>query len=143
MEDDKYLFLIVDKEKAKMFLFQQKNIENYTEITNAIVDQKIKANKGSLYARNSKLMRRIENQLKQHLRFISQNVRISIKGQRIKGVFIGGHQQLFHEIEASLPMTLQRKVVGEFVTELNIPKNKLINNAEKAWEVYKKSEEVK
>jgi hypothetical protein len=55
-------------------------------------------------------------------------VEMLIREKHINGVFIGGHQPLFHLIKKELPAALREKVRGEFVTELNIPEEELIKH---------------
>ena len=100
--------------------------------------KKIKSDSGELFGRNDKLMRHIENQVHTHLRYVMSETESLVKGKVINGVFIGGHQPLFHLIEKTLPADLQKKLRGDFVTELNIPEPEIIKHCAHKLEEYLK-----
>lgn len=134
--EPRYLFIIADRKKAYLFTFQGGVMEDYKEVYDPSVPQKVKSNKGEYYARNDIILRHIQEHLRRHLQKISEMVDSFIKDKQIHAVFIGGHKPLFHDIKIALNHDLQRKLKGEFITELNIPRNQLIQNAEKALKMY-------
>lgn len=137
-EEGHYLFIIADKKKALLALFDKGDAVISREVMHPGVRKRIRTDSGELYGRNNKLMHHIDNQLHQHLLFIIQEAESVIKEKHINGVFIGGHQPLFHEIEKVLPADLSAKLRGDFVTELNIPKEELIRKCKKVLEEYLK-----
>ncbi len=138
LEEGHYLFLIADRKKAFLFLFDKGELETSSEVMDPGVKKNIKSNSGELYGRNTKLTHHIENQIHDHLKRIMQEAVLLIKGKHINGVFIGGHQPFFHEIENELPQALQKILRSNFVTELNIPKEQLIERCKQVLEEYRK-----
>ncbi len=136
MEEQHYLFIVADKKKASLFLFKQGQLESSREIMHPGVRKETRLNSGDLWGRSHKLEHRADNQLHSHLQLIVGEAEILIQGKHINGVFIGGHQPLFHTIEKVLPPLLQNKLRGEFVTELNIPQDELIKHCQKKIEEY-------
>ena len=53
-------------------------------------------------------------------------------GKDIDHILIGGHPEMFEKIKKHLPKHLKDKVIGEFVTELNIPITKVFRLAKNA-----------
>lgn len=128
LEEGHYLFIIADQKKASLFLFTQGKLEASREIMDPGVMKKTKSDSGELYGRNTKLMHHRENQLHDHLTLIMQEATTFIKGKHLNGVFIGGHKPLFSTIENELPSELQKILRGTFVTELNIPREELVQH---------------
>lgn len=137
-EERHYLVIIADLKKANLFLFNKGEVEISKKIMNPGVGKKTRINSGELYGRNNKLLHNIDNQVKRHLQLIIQEAIMLIKGTHINGIFIGGHKPLFHTIINELPIDLQKKLRGEFITELNIPEDKLINHCKHILEEYRK-----
>lgn len=135
-KEGRYLFVVADREKAELFTFYQGGLEAFKEVYDPSVPQKVKSNKEEYYARNSIILRHIEDHLHRHLQKISQEINVFIKGKSIQGVFVGGHKPLFRTIKHHLGNNLQQRLQGEFVTELNIPQPELIQHAEKTLETY-------
>jgi len=129
---NRYLVILADREKAIYFSIYNGNVEAYEEFKDPIVPQKVKANNGEYYARSDIILRHIENQLHRHLKRISHHVDSFVKGKSIQTLVIGGHKELLHKIEKHLCPALQKKVAGEFITELNIPKNEIITHSNNA-----------
>jgi len=135
-KDARYLFVIADREKAELLTFYQGGLESYKEILDPGVPQKVKANNKEYYARNNIIIRHIQNHVHRHLQRISREVDTFIKTKPVHTVFIGGHKPMFHDIKHHLSRDLQKKLGGEFVTELNIPYTMLVKHAEKELEKY-------
>ena len=128
IEEGQYLFIIVDKKKAFLFLFARGVVEIQKSIMDPGIRKATKLDSGELHGRNTKLSNHIDNQLHRHLQLILQEAEILIKSKHINGLFLGGHQPLFHSIEKELPVLLKEKLRGEFITELNIPEDELITH---------------
>jgi len=128
IEEGQYLFIIVDKKKAFLFLFARGVVEIQKSIMDPGIRKATKLDSGELHGRNTKLSNHIDNQLYRHLQLILQEAEILIKSKHINGLFLGGHQPLFHSIEKELPVLLKEKLRGEFITELNIPEDELITH---------------
>ena len=136
LEEGHYLFIVADQKKASFFFFKQGKLETYREVMNPGVREKTKSDSGEVYGRNTKLTNRRENQIHEHLQLIMQEALMLINGKHLNGVFIGGHQQFFSEIENALPKELQQILRKTFVTELNISREELINHCLKALQEY-------
>lgn len=137
-EEGHYFFIIADRKKAVLFLFDKGNVEKSQEIMDPGIRKDTKLNAGELYGKSNKLSHHIDNQLHRHLQLIMQEVNRLIAGKHINGMFIGGHKPLFGAIEKELPVVLQNKLRGEFITELNIPFNELIRHCRRVLEEYNK-----
>lgn len=137
-EEGHYLFIIADRKKAILFLFDIGEVVSSRRIMDPGVRKKTKINSGELYGKNTKLIHHIDNQLHEHLQLIMQETEAFIQGKHINGVFLGGHQPLFHLIENALPADWQKKLRGNFVTELNIPEEELIKHCKKLLGEYLK-----
>lgn len=138
LEEGHYLVIVADKKKAYLFLFNKGELEESKTIMDTGVRKKTRINSGELYGRNTKLSHHIVTQLHQHLQLIIQEAMMLINGKHINGVFLGGHQPLFHTIVNELPTDLQKKVRGEFITELNIPQDELIKHCKHVLREYLK-----
>ncbi|MCR4305539.1 MAG: hypothetical protein NUV73_00460 [Candidatus Daviesbacteria bacterium] len=121
----KYLVVLADREKARLFTVHLGKIEEYKDIFDDQVPQKVKAKKID-YGRDNKIFRHIEDHLHRHLQVISKATKDFTKGKIIHFIILGGHKELLPKIKAHLPYPLKEKVLGEFVTELNIPLGKVL-----------------
>lgn len=137
-EEGHYLFIIADRKRAFLFLFDKGDLVARKEIMDPGVRKDTKLNAGELYGRSNKISHHIDNQLHRHLQFIVQEVNNLIAGKHINGVFIGGHKMLFAVIEKVLPAVLQEKLRGDFITELNIPADELVKHCRHTLEEYNK-----
>ena len=128
MEEGEYLFIIADRKKAFLFLFNRGDVEIQKSIMDPGIRKETKIDSGELHGRNTKLSNHIDNQLHRHLQLILQEAENLIKDKHINGLFLGGHQSFFHSIGKELPTALKEKLRGEFITELNIPQDELITH---------------
>ena len=126
----RYLVLLVDREKARMFIVEQGEILEHKDFVNGFVPQR-KKKTGHNNTDSLIMLRRTENYLDQHIDRISSEVAKFAQSKDIKFLIIGGHQQLFNRIIASLPVDLQSMVVGTFISELNIPLNDILIESKK------------
>lgn len=118
----KYLVLLVDREKARIFTVHLGEIEKHLDIFDPSVPQKVKQiNKA--FGREDKILRHIEDHLHRHLKLIVDKTKEFVTNEYINFIIIGGHKGLFAKVKKLLPKNLADKVKGTFVTELNIPIN--------------------
>lgn len=127
----RYLVLLVDREKAKLFTVFLGFIEDYKEFTTDHVPQKVKAKKID-FGRDDKISRHIEGHLDKHLKSVAQITKEFVRGKKINFILIGGHKELFAKVKRHLLYPLNKKKLGEFVTELNIPLDRIFIRCEKA-----------
>jgi hypothetical protein len=128
IEEGHYLIIVADRKRAVLLLFNKGTLEVHKDIMDPSVQKSTKIDSGDLYGRNTKLSHKIDNEIHRHMQLIVQEVDKLIKGKSINGVFIGGHKPLLHIIKEELPMELQKKLRGDFITELNTSEAKLINH---------------
>lgn len=125
----KYLVLLVDREKAKIFTVRLGKIEEEVDIFDNQVPQRVKAKTINL-GRTDKIMRHIEYHLNEHLKLVAKSAKEFISRKKIHFIIIGSHQELLPEIKKSLPHPLNKMILGEFVTELNIPLSQILSQSE-------------
>ena len=128
-ENRKYLVLLVDREKAKIFTVRLGEIEEEEDIFDNQVPQRVKAKTINL-GRTDKIMRDIEYHLNEHLKLVAKIAKEFILGKNIHFIVIGSHEELLPKIKRHLPYPLDKIVLGEFVTELNIPLNQILSQSE-------------
>jgi hypothetical protein len=138
IEEGHYLFIIADRKKAFLLLFNKGELDTQKNIMHPGVRKATKLDSGELHGRNTKLSNHIENQLHQHLQLILHEAENLIKDKHINGLFFGGHQPLFHSMEKELPTMLKEKLRGNFITELNIPEDELIKHCQDILTEYSK-----
>lgn len=136
LEESTYLFIIADSEKAHLFLISKGELEKSKDYEDDGVQRKTRINSRELHGRSTKLTHKINNQLKEHVQLIMKEAETFIGGKHINGVFIGGHKPLFHLLKEELPSDLQKKLRGEFVTELNIVKHDLLEHCQQVLAEY-------
>jgi hypothetical protein len=128
----KYLVLLVDREKARMFTVEQGEIVNHSEFKGDYVPQKVKSTgrviSGGNYDTN---FRHNEELLQRHINNAVRAVEVFTKNEDIHFVIIGGHAEILEKVIKSLPTNLQNKVVNSFVTEVNIPLNDILLESKK------------
>lgn len=121
----RYLIILADRQKAKFLTLFSNSIEDQGEVFDNSVPQKVKANEEGFYGRSDKIARHIQDHLHQHLKLIAQRAGMFLHNRPIAGVIIGGHKELLHNIKNHLPKQLQEKIIGEFISELNISINEI------------------
>lgn len=119
-KQEKYLVLLVDREKAKVFTVLLGKIEESEEILDMMVPRNVKAKKVD-YGRDDKIPRHIQDHLHRHLKLIAGRAAQFIARSNVGFIILGGHKELLLKLKDRLPYPLNKKVKGEFVTELNIP----------------------
>lgn len=126
----KYLVLLVDREKARIFTVHLGEIEEHKDIFNGEVPQRVKAKTINL-GRTDKIMRDIEGHVHRHLQLIAKATKEFIIGKDIHFIIIGGHHELLPKLKKHLQYPLNKMVLGEFITELNIPLSDVLEHSKK------------
>ena len=126
----KYLVLLVDREKARIFTVHLGKIEEHKDIFNGEVPQRVKAKTINL-GRTDKIMRDIEGHVHRHLQLIVKATKEFIIGKDIHFIIIGGHHELLPKLKRHLRYPLNKMVRGEFITELNIPVSIILQHSKK------------
>lgn len=126
----KYLVLLVDREKARIFTVHLGEIEEHKDIFNGEVPQRVKAKTINL-GRTDKIMRDIEGHVHRHLQLIAKATKEFIIGKDIHFIIIGGHHELLPKLKKHLQYPLNKMVLGEFITELNILLSDVLEHSKK------------
>ncbi len=121
----KYLVILVDREKARLFTVHLGKIEEQLEIAGLDVPQRVRHG-DDIWDAQDKILRHIEDHLHRHLKMIAQEVSQFASSQDINFVIIGSHKYLLPKIKKHLLYPLNKMVLGEFVTEVNIPINEIL-----------------
>lgn len=127
----KYLSLLVDREKARLFIVHLGKIEEQREIFAGSVPQNVKAKKID-WGRENKIFRHIQDHLHRYLQFIAKAVMEFSRKSGIRFVVIGGHAEMIPKMKKHLLYPLNKMVLGEFVTELNVPLSNVLRLSKKA-----------
>lgn len=126
----KYMVILVDREKARLFTVYLGQIEDHLEIKGLDVPQRVKHGDDTWDAQN-KIFRHIEDHLNRHLKMIAQKVSDFANDKNISFILLGGHKELLPKMKKRLPYPYNKMVLGEFVTELNIPLNEVLLHSKK------------
>lgn len=124
----KYLILLADREKARLFTVHLGRIEEHKDIFVGEVPQNVKAKKID-WGRDNKIFRHIEQHLHYHLQFIAKAVLSFSQNKGIQFIILGGHREMIPKLRAHLFYPLNKMVKGEFVTALNIPKDHILEKS--------------
>lgn len=127
---NKYLVLLADREKARMFTVHLGNIEEHKDVFDGIVPQRVKAIKTE-WGRYDKIERHIEDHLHRHLQLIAKAAEEFVKDHPVTFVILGGNDEMIPKVKKHLTYPLNKMVVGELVTEVNIPLNAVFLESKK------------
>ncbi|MBI2599908.1 hypothetical protein HYW43_03245, partial [Candidatus Daviesbacteria bacterium] len=83
------------------------------------------------WGRYDKIPRHIEDHLDKHLKQISQTAYDFAIDKNIHFIILGGNQEIIPKIRKHLHYPLNKMVLGEFVTQLNIPLNEVLIHSKK------------
>ncbi|MDP3941974.1 MAG: hypothetical protein Q8Q49_06740 [bacterium] len=130
----KYLVLLVDRKRARLFLVHLGEIEEQKEFLDGHVPQNVRANERDFYGRSNKIFRHIEDHLHRHLQLVSEAVSSFIREYDGNFLLVGGHKEMVSKMKKHLPSSVQRMVLGEFVTAVNIPLKEVFLHSKKIAE---------
>lgn len=119
-----YLVLLADREKAKLFTVHLGEIKEHIDLFNADVPQRVKHGDDT-WDQQDKIMRHIEDHLHRHLKLIAQKTKEFYQEHPVSFVIVGGHKEIIPKVKKHLIYPLNKMVLGEFITELNIPLNEV------------------
>lgn len=130
MRSKKYLVLLVDRKRARMFSLHNGNAVNHLELSHDEAPPNVKKGENTWDAQD-KIFRHIEDHLRKHLEHVANGVAEFAKKEGITDILIGGHKPLFNKIEGHLKYPFSKKVRGSFVTELKIPQEEVLKRVKK------------
>jgi hypothetical protein len=115
-----------------MFTVEQGEIVDHSEFIGGYVPQKVKSTGRDISGGDGDInFRHNEELLQRHIDLAAKAVTKFTKAGDIHFVIIGGHAEMFKKVAKSLPSSLQTKVAGSFVTEVNIPLNEILLESKK------------
>lgn len=115
----RYLVILGDRKKAKLFTIYMGNFEEKAEEIEDKVPQKIKTD-----SRRGRVTNHIEEHVRQHLENVAKKAVKYLTNRKIKkldGVILGGRKEFIPLIKEHLPTDLKSKVKAEITTELHLP----------------------
>jgi hypothetical protein len=128
----KYMVLLIDREKARMFTVEQGEIIEHSDFTEGYVPQNKKiTGDNDLGSRTDTISRHTDVMLDRH---IDQATHAADKFARDKGInflIIGGHVELLARIAESLPYDLKNKLAGSLTIDVNLPLNDILIESKK------------
>ena len=127
----RYLVLLVDREKVRMFTVEQGDMIDYSEYVVNDVPQNTKSTGTDAAGSSNGNFRHNEVLLQRHINSAAQAVAKFTESKDVHFVIIGGHSEMFKRVAASLPAGLRSKVLDSFVTEINIPLNEIVLESKK------------
>lgn len=130
MKNKRYMILLVDRERTKMFTLINGVVDNSVEYKDGHVPQKVKHGDDT-WDSQDKIFRHIEDHLHRHLALVAKRAAAFAKEYHITEVIIGSHKPLFSKIEEHLAYPLSERVKGKFVTELKAPFNEILRRTKR------------
>lgn len=128
-----YLVLLADRQKARLFTVHLGEIKEHKDIFNGDVPQRVKHGDDT-WDQQNKIQRHIEDHLLRHLKLIAGETREFAKKNPVSFVIVGGHKEIIPKIKKRLVYPLNKMVLGEFVTELNVPLNDIFLKSKRVAE---------
>lgn len=120
-EYERYLVIVVDKEKARIFTVKLGEIEVMKELTDSYPGKH--AQGGWSQAR---WQRHAKDHVRRHLkRVVNEAVRIS-RSKEFDRVILAGSKEILPDLEKLLPAALKKRYVGKFYTELFASDQKIL-----------------
>lgn len=124
----KYLVLLVDRKRARMFTLLNGKAVNHLELKSEQAPSKVKSGENTWDAAD-KISRHVEDHLNRHLKEVAAEVAKYTVKDKITDILIGGHETLFHKVEEHLKYPCTKKIRGSFVTELKVPQKVVLKKA--------------
>ena len=128
----KYLVLLVDHQKARVFTVEQGVITEQRNFSDSYVPQKRKMTGRDLNANKDDLMsRHNEAQIDLHIKYVCEEAAKFAEAKGINFLIIGGHDEIIKRVIKALPPELKKIMAGSFITEINLPLNEILIESKK------------
>jgi peptide subunit release factor 1 (eRF1) len=117
----RYLVILADRQKGRFFTIYLGTFEDSGE---EFVDEDVPQRVKNDNARWGVVERHIRDHLLHHFKHVGASVMRYLINRNIRqldGVFIGSHKEYIHQIKEYLPSRLKQKVIGEFVSNVDVP----------------------
>lgn len=132
-----YLVILVDRKKVMMFtLLEGFAVGRYKEIVLDDVPQKVRVDEEDYYGRSDKVFRHIEDHLHRHLQKVAGFIDDFVRREKIDGVFLGGHTDMFPKVKKYLPLSLRKNIKATFITDLKAPFNEILEDAKQTVKAF-------
>lgn len=134
MDDMKrYLVILSDKKNAIFYTMFDGAVEAKDSLFDDSVPQDINhiGSQGLRTQRDDKTQRHIHEHAQKHFQLIAERVQQFIKNKPIAGVIIGGHKHELSQFKEHLPKHLQEKIVGDFISELHVGFNEILERSKR------------
>lgn len=117
----RFLVILNDREKAIFYTIRSGKLEDRAEVFDNRVPKDVSGtgSMGLRTQRTDKIQRHVYEQLQKHFDYLAKCATDFIEDKPITGVILGGHKREMSQFEKHLPKSLQRKVIGNFVSELH------------------------
>jgi peptide subunit release factor 1 (eRF1) len=126
MKDNKYLVLVIDKRKAKIFMVHSNGaVERSEEFVDGQVPKMVQHGDDNWDAQD-KIFRHIEDHLRRHLELVAQQASTYAEKEAIAGILIGTNAQLLPKIKKHLQHPLSGQVKGTFLVDMKAPFNEIL-----------------
>jgi hypothetical protein len=128
----KYLVLLVDRQKARVFTVEQGEIIENRDFNDNFVPQKRSLTGRSMnYNTDDTASRHNDVLLGFHVKDACETAAKFAKEKNIEFLIIGGRDEMIPKIEKALPLELKNILSGSFVTEINLPLNEILIESKK------------
>lgn len=129
----RYLVILSDKEKAIFYTLYKGSVEERDEVYDNSVPSDINhiGSQGLRTQRDDKTQRHMHDRLQKHFQYIGKRAELFIKDKPFAGVILGGHKSEMSQFKEYLPKQLKDKVVGDFVSELQVNFNEILTRSKK------------
>lgn len=132
-----YLIILVDRKKVMMFtLLEGFAVGRYQEIVLGDVPQKVRVDEEDYYGRSDKIFRHIEDHLHRHLQKVAGFISDFVGREKIDGVVVGGHADMFPKVKKYLPLSLAKNIKATFIADLKAPFNDILDEAKQTIKAF-------
>ena len=139
----KYMVILVDRKKARFFIVYLGEIVEHEDVVDQAVPQNVRKIHEA-WKRKDKIFCHIEEHLHRHFKMIASVAESLVRNNNdIHFIIIGGHEENIHKLKKHLSGALQKKVLGEFITELNIPLNDVLLESKRVAEMIEEKQNWK
>lgn len=132
LEYSKYMVLLVDREKARMFTVEQGEVVEQSEFHGDYVPQRKKmTGRDGAAGRSDIISRHTDELFDRHIDLSCKEAAKFAKSQDISFLLIGGRNEILSRIAESLPYELKNKLSGSFEINTNLPLNDILIESKK------------
>lgn len=140
---ERYAVLVFSRNKARLFSYFLEKMQEETSIVHDYVLPNFNPSAGAWKALKEKtIANKIENTFHRHLKEISQWLFKNFSFYRFDKVILASHQEELQLIEDYLHPYIAKKIVAEFVADVNESEEVIAKKLKKALDRYRKQKEI-